>query len=68
MAGAALVRVNLFAAPVLFSVAFAGVVAAYQSLWAIPSTFLVASAAAISIGLNSIGNLGVPSGRILSGS
>jgi ACS family tartrate transporter-like MFS transporter len=58
MAGAALVRVNLFAALVLFSVAFAGVVAAYQSLWAIPSTFLGASAAATSIGLNSIGNLG----------
>ena len=58
VAGATLVRVNLFAALVLFSVACAGVVAAYQSLWALPSTFLGASAAATSIGLNSIGNLG----------
>ena len=36
MAGVALVSVNLFAALVLFSVAFAGVVAAYPSLWANP--------------------------------
>ena len=50
---------NLPAALVLFSIAFAGVVAAYPSLWAIPSSFLGAAAAAGSIGLiNSIGNLG----------
>jgi nitrate/nitrite transporter NarK len=57
--GIALVNVNLLAALVLFSIAFAGVVAAYPSLWAIPSSFLGASAAAASIGLiNSVGNLG----------
>jgi ACS family tartrate transporter-like MFS transporter len=59
LAGVALVSVNLSAALILFSVAFAGVVAAYPSLWAIPSSFLGAGAAAASIGLiNSIGNLG----------
>jgi sugar phosphate permease/DNA-binding beta-propeller fold protein YncE len=59
LAGMALANLNLPAALVLFSVAFAGVVAAYPSLWAIPSSFLGASAAAASIGLiNSVGNLG----------
>ena len=59
MAGVALVSVNLPAALVLFSIAFGGVVAAYPSLWAIPSSFLGASGAAASIGLiNSVGNLG----------
>ena len=42
-----------------FSVAFAGIVAAYPPLWAIPNTFLGNAAAAASIGLiSSIGNLG----------
>ena len=59
MAGVALVSVNLPAALVLFSMAFGGVVAAYPSLWAIPTSFLGASGAAASIGLiNSVGNLG----------
>jgi ACS family tartrate transporter-like MFS transporter len=59
LAGMALANVNLAAALVLFSAAFAGVVSAYPSLWAIPSSFLGASAAAASIGLiNSVGNLG----------
>ena len=43
MAGVALLSVNLPATLVLFSIAFAGVVAAYPSLWAIPSSFLDAS-------------------------
>jgi MFS transporter, ACS family, tartrate transporter len=43
----------------LLSIAFAGIVAAYPPLWAIPSTTLGPVAAAASIGLiNSIGNLG----------
>jgi MFS transporter, ACS family, tartrate transporter len=59
LAMAALVHVNLVSALVLLSIAFAGVVAAYPSLWAIPSSLLGASAAAASIGLiNSTGNLG----------
>ena len=59
MAGVALVSVSLPAALVLFSIAFGGVVAAYPSLWAIPTSFLGASGAAASIGLiNSVGNLG----------
>lgn len=53
---------------VLFSIAFAGIVAAYPPLWAIPSTALSASAAAASIGLiNSIGNLGGFAGPYLIG-
>lgn len=59
LGGIAVLNVNLLTALVLFSVAFAGVVAAYPSLWAIPSSLLGASAAAASIGLiNSVGNLG----------
>jgi ACS family tartrate transporter-like MFS transporter len=42
-----------------FAVGFAGIVAAYPPLWAIPNTFLGNAAAAASIGLiSSIGNLG----------
>jgi ACS family tartrate transporter-like MFS transporter len=52
----------------LFSIAFAGIVAAYPPLWAIPGTFLSSSAAAASIGLiNSIGNLGGFAGPYLIG-
>lgn len=53
---------------ILLSIAFAGIVAAYPPLWAIPSTLLRASAAAASIGLiNSIGNLGGFAGPYLIG-
>jgi MFS transporter, ACS family, tartrate transporter len=53
---------------ILFSIALAGIVAAYPPLWAIPSTFLTASAAAASIGLiNSLGNLGGFAGPYLIG-
>jgi ACS family tartrate transporter-like MFS transporter len=59
---------GVFVAMLLFSIAFAGIVAAYPPLWAIPSTFLTASAAAASIGLiNSIGNLGGFAGPYLIG-
>jgi len=51
--------VGLPSALVLFAIAFSGLVAAYPSLWAIPTSFLGAAAAAGSIGLiNSVGNLG----------
>lgn len=53
---------------ILFSIAFAGIVAAYPPLWAIPSTTLGAVAAAASIGLiNSLGNLGGFAGPYLIG-
>ena len=59
---------NVAVAMILFSIAFAGIVAAYPPLWAIPSTFLSASAAAAGIGLiNSIGNLGGFAGPYLIG-
>jgi MFS transporter, ACS family, tartrate transporter len=52
----------------LFSAAFAGIVAAYPSLWAIPPTFLGKAAAAASIGLiSSIGNLGGFAGPYIVG-
>ncbi len=51
--------VGLPAGLILFAAGFSGLVAAYPSLWAIPTSFLGAAAAAGSIGLiNSIGNLG----------
>jgi ACS family tartrate transporter-like MFS transporter len=59
LAAIALHGVGLPAALVLFTVASAGIVAAYPPFWAIPGNFLGATAAAASIGLiNSIGNLG----------
>lgn len=52
----------------LLSIAFAGIVAAYPPLWAIPSTTLGPVAAAASIGLiNSLGNLGGFAGPSLVG-
>jgi MFS transporter, ACS family, tartrate transporter len=52
----------------LFAVAFAGIVSAYGAMWAIPTSFLGASAAAASIGLiNSFGNLGGFAGPYLIG-
>jgi ACS family tartrate transporter-like MFS transporter len=59
LVAAALLPVSLPAALILFAIAFSGLVAAYPSLWAIPTSFLGAAAAAGSIGMiNSIGNLG----------
>jgi ACS family tartrate transporter-like MFS transporter len=59
---------NVPIAIALFAVAFSGIVAAYPALWAIPSSFLGASAAAASIGLiNSFGNLGGFTGPYLIG-
>lgn len=72
-AGAALALVTLQAvglpaALVLFSVALAGIVAAYPSLWAIPSRFLGATATAASIGLiSSLGNTGGFAGPYIIG-
>ena len=73
LAGAALAAlasqaVGVPMALALFSIAFAGIVAAYPSQWAIPGSFLSASAAAASIGLiNSFGNLGGMAGPYLIG-
>ncbi len=73
IAGAALAVLALRSAGVglalaLLSIAFAGIVAAYPPLWAIPSTTLGAVAAAASIGLiNSVGNLGGFAGPYLVG-
>src|SRR5262249_50414451 len=47
------------AAIAFFSIASAGIVAAYPALWAIPTSFLGSSAAAASIGMiNAFGNIG----------
>ena len=52
-------RLGLEAVLFCFAIAFAGIVAAYPPIWAIPNTFLGNAAAAASIGLiSSIGNLG----------
>jgi MFS transporter, ACS family, tartrate transporter len=53
---------------VLFSIALSGIVAAYPPQWAIPGSFLSASAAAASIGfINSFGNIGGLAGPYLIG-
>lgn len=68
LAAMILANVNLPMALVLFSLAYAGVNAAYPSLWAIPRQFLGATAAAGSIGLiNSVGNMGGFAGPYLIG-
>lgn len=68
LAALALQPAGVAVALALFSVAFAGIVAAYPPLWAIPSTSLGAAAAAASIGLiNSLGNLGGFAGPYLVG-
>ena len=68
LAALAFQSVGVSVALALFAIAFAGIVAAYPPLWAIPSTFLTASAAAASIGLiNSLGNLGGFTGPYLIG-
>lgn len=54
-----LAYINVPLVVLVFSVALAGVVAAYPSLWAIPANVLSISAAAAGIGLiSSLGNLG----------
>jgi ACS family tartrate transporter-like MFS transporter len=68
LAALAIQAVGVPVALALFSIAFAGIVAAYPSQWAIPGSFLSASAAAASIGLiNSFGNLGGLAGPYLIG-
>lgn len=68
LAALALQAAGVAAALALFSIAFAGIVAAYPPLWAIPSTSLGAAAAAASIGfINSVGNLGGFAGPYLVG-
>ena len=64
----ALFDVSLPWAIVLFSIATCGVMAAYPSLWAMPTSFLSTTAAAASIGMiNSFGNLGGFAGPYLIG-
>jgi ACS family tartrate transporter-like MFS transporter len=59
MAALTIPGLGLAAVLFLFSIGFAGIVAAYPPIWAIPNTFLGNAAAAASIGLiSSIGNLG----------
>ncbi len=68
LAALALQSAGVALALALFSIALAGIVAAYPPLWAIPSTSLGTAAAAASIGLiNSIGNLGGFAGPYLVG-
>jgi ACS family tartrate transporter-like MFS transporter len=59
LAGVTMQAIHVPGALVLFSIAAAGIVAAYPPFWAIPNSFLGASATAASIGLiSSLGNLG----------
>ncbi len=64
----AIATVNVTAALVLLTLAYAGNVASNPAIWAIPSSFLGSAAAAASIGLiNSFGNLGGFAGPYLIG-
>ena len=57
--GAVFVTDNVALTLTLLTIAYAGVVAAFPPVWAMPSAFLGATAAAASIGLiNSFGNVG----------
>jgi len=73
IAGVALAWLALEAAGVplalvLFTIATCGIMASYGSLWAMPTSFLGAAAAAASIGMiNSFGNLGGFAGPYLIG-
>jgi ACS family tartrate transporter-like MFS transporter len=68
LAAVPLAMTNVSLALILFSIASAGIVAAYAPLWAIPSSFLGSAAAAASIGvINSFGNLGGFAGPYLIG-
>jgi MFS transporter, ACS family, tartrate transporter len=68
LAAVALPFTGLRGALALFAICFSGIVAAYPSLWAIPTSFLGPAAAAASIGLiNSVGNLGGFAGPYIIG-
>ena len=68
LAAVALFDTNVPVAIALFAVATCGVMAAYPSLWAMPTSFLSTTAAAASIGMiNSFGNLGGFAGPYLIG-
>jgi sugar phosphate permease len=68
LAAVPLATTNVPLALILFSIAYAGIVAAYAPMWAIPSGFLGSAAAAAGIGLiNSFGNLGGFAGPYLIG-
>jgi ACS family tartrate transporter-like MFS transporter len=64
----ALFDTNVAVAIALFAIATCGIMAAYPSLWAMPTSFLSTAAAAASIGMiNSFGNLGGFAGPYLIG-
>lgn len=68
LAGLALQTTGVSLALVFFTIATCGIMAAYPSLWAMPTSFLGAAAAAGSIGMiNSFGNLGGFAGPYLIG-
>jgi ACS family tartrate transporter-like MFS transporter len=68
MAAVTIPFMSLAAIVALFSVGFAGIVAAYPPLWGIPTRYLGPTAAAASIGLiSSIGNLGGFAGPYIIG-
>ncbi|HEX5431093.1 MAG TPA: MFS transporter [Bryobacteraceae bacterium] len=68
LASATIYSMGVPAALAVFTIASAGIMAAYPSLWAIPSSFLGSTAAAASIGLiNAFGNLGGFTGPYLIG-
>ena len=59
LAGIALQTANVPLALVFFTIAGCGIMAAYGAIWAMPTSFLSAAAAAAGIGMiNSFGNLG----------
>lgn len=64
----ALLSTGVPLALVLFTIATVGIMAAYPSLWSMPTSFLSSAAAAASIGMiNSFGNLGGFAGPYLIG-
>ncbi len=68
LAAIALFNTSVPVAIALFAIATCGIMAAYPSLWSMPTSFLSTTAAAASIGLiNSFGNLGGFAGPYLIG-
>lgn len=68
LAALALLNASVPLALVFFTIATCGIMAAYPSLWAMPTSFLGSAAAAASIGMiNSFGNLGGFAGPYLIG-
>lgn len=68
LAALALETAGVPLALVWFTIASCGIMAAYPSLWAMPTSFLTSAAAAASIGMiNSFGNLGGFAGPYLIG-